>query len=531
MWEGVKSTVGYLIPYEDFIIIGEQLVYLVNQDWKNFDPTKLAFASLGAATIIPIAKPLKPLLGPIKKMLDGMKKFPAAKHFAGATGTAVKSALSGNTTKIANLLPFILIAIELYEEPEVFEFMMNAIESEDDLWVWVDFISTYIEEIGGLNTEAIAQVPSLLKFIPNAHAAGGFSRKQVAARAIKLLSPLAKKIKNPKEFTKSLKVLLKEASDPANTKWKGMVKSGSGLGALSALGASKIKSFIRDSKTWRVNRWVVLMSIMYLAEQQADGKLNISNDKWLALTADVFSGWAHRRHGAMFQLSQIAYLHVKNQHAGGPEILDIEAKRPAFMLVNGEKPEKPYKRIIDIVLSDGDGGEEWIETKSLAGPFKNSWFTPTLVGKKKPKNATVNAFSSGAERGYYRQFFHDMRLNNDFINKKEIGKILDGSIGNTKYTWYFHDFKTLTASKPPTTADISMAQRRFCKVPTGVNRSDLYKYNFISNAGLMRNLCIAKKWNISKRDTKSYFKEILEDYAEELDIEDIISIAKEIGID
>jgi hypothetical protein len=37
--------------------------------------------------------------------------------------------------------------------------------------------------------------------------------------------------------------------------------------------------------------------------------------------------------------------------------------------------------------------------------------------------------------------------------------------------------------------------------------------------------------NIEKRDTKSYFKEILEDYAKELDIEDIIEIAKEIGID
>lgn len=201
------------------------------------------------------------------------------------------------------------------------------------------------------------------------------------------------------------------------------------------------------------------------------------------------------------------------------------------MLVNGEKPEKPYNRIIDIVLSDGNDGEEWIETKSLAGPFKNSWFTPTLVGKKNPKNSAVNAFDSGAERGYYRQFFHDMRLNEDFINEDNDGKILVGSVGNTKYTWYFHDFKTLTASKPPTTADISKAQRRLCKVPTGVNQSDLYKHNFVSNAGLMRNLCIAKRGNISKRDTKSYFKEILEDYAKELDIEDIIAIAKEIGID
>jgi len=47
VWDGVKSAVSFLIPYEDFIIIGEQLVYLVNQDWQNFDASKLAFASLG----------------------------------------------------------------------------------------------------------------------------------------------------------------------------------------------------------------------------------------------------------------------------------------------------------------------------------------------------------------------------------------------------------------------------------------------------------------------------------------------------
>lgn len=86
VWAGVKDGVGYLIPYEDFITIGQQLVYLMDQDWANFDASKLAFASLGAATIIPVAKPLKPLLGPLKKVVDGMKRFPASKHFAGIKG-------------------------------------------------------------------------------------------------------------------------------------------------------------------------------------------------------------------------------------------------------------------------------------------------------------------------------------------------------------------------------------------------------------------------------------------------------------
>ncbi|MEJ2066221.1 MAG: Ig-like domain-containing protein, partial [Reinekea sp.] len=54
VWEKAKSAISFVIPYEDFISIGQQLVYLMDKDWENFDPVTLAFASLGAATVIPI---------------------------------------------------------------------------------------------------------------------------------------------------------------------------------------------------------------------------------------------------------------------------------------------------------------------------------------------------------------------------------------------------------------------------------------------------------------------------------------------
>jgi hypothetical protein len=57
VWDAVKEGVSYIIPYEDFIIIGEQLMYLAAGDWENFKPTELAFAAMGAATILPVAKP------------------------------------------------------------------------------------------------------------------------------------------------------------------------------------------------------------------------------------------------------------------------------------------------------------------------------------------------------------------------------------------------------------------------------------------------------------------------------------------
>src|SRR5690606_5794700 len=101
--------------------------------------------------ILPVAKPLKPLLAPLKKVVQAMRRFPGAKHFAGAIGTAVKFGLGGKTEKLSNLMPFILIIAEIYKDPEAFEFILSAIDSEDDLWVWVDYFANMVTLNGGLD--------------------------------------------------------------------------------------------------------------------------------------------------------------------------------------------------------------------------------------------------------------------------------------------------------------------------------------------------------------------------------------------
>ncbi|MDE1462690.1 Ig-like domain-containing protein [Spartinivicinus poritis] len=538
VWESAKSAISYIIPYEDFIVIGEQLIYLMNRDWENFDATKLAFASIGAATIIPIAKPLKPLLTPLKKVVNGMKRFPGAKHFAGAVGTAVKAGLSGKTEKLENLLPFILIAVELYQDPEVFEFMMNAIESEDDLWVWINFIATVVEVKGGLNELANIDTIKTDSSLPlswvfsQAYAADKKSRKLVGQDAIKILKIVEKNVKNPKKFTNGLKQFLDEVADSANAKWKPVVKSGNALRYLTTLGGQKIREFLRNSHTWRVNRWVVLASLVYLAEEQQAGRLGIDKEQWAALSADVFSGWALRRHGAMFQLSQIAYYHLHNQYAEGVKILGIEVVRPGYLLVNGERllGSEPYKRRIDIVLDDGEGGEHWIETKSLAGPYLRTWFEQKLEVKSKAEGNPL--FEEGKYRSYFRQFFHDMRLNKAFINNKNKSKIIDHrGKSNGKYSWYFHDFKTLTSSKPPTTADIKIARNELCEPPNVRSKEKVYQSNLNGTIASVKLLCKAKANNIVRRNTKDYFAELLEKYASQLEIQDVIKIAREIGVD
>jgi hypothetical protein len=520
VWDGVKDGVGYLIPYEDFIAIGQQLIYLANND-PRFDATTLAFASIGAATIIPIAKPLKPLLGPIKKVVQGMRKFPGAKHFAGAIGTAVKMGLSGKTEKLSNLMPFILIIAEVYNDPEAFEFILSAIDSEEDLWIWVDYFTNVVTEAGGLDDLAAAKLP--LSFMFNQ--AYAKSRSAVAKDIIKIMKTVKKglKDKDPKEFTRGLGELLKEIKDPANKKWAKTLTSGSALRYLTTLGGAKLRAFIRNSKNWRVNRWVVLASVIYLAEEQAAGRLKIDETKWLRLAADVFSERPWMQHGAIFQLSQIAYYHLQKEGS----IKDIELIRPAYMLMSEKNNGlKPYNRRIDIVLNVDGGGEEWVETKSLAGPFLKNWFTQKLEGKSE----SGSFYDSEEDRSYFRQFFHDMRLNDGFINRETRDLIVPSGQTNKKYTWYFQDFKTNTGSKSPIANDEKTARDEFCKPPLGVVSAKLlYRYNFVGGPKTIQNLCKAQTSNISLRDTKSYFEEIFVKYADKLDVKDMIDIAKELS--
>lgn len=57
----------------------------------------------------------------------------------------------------------------------------------------------------------------------------------------------------------------------------------------------------------------------------------------------------------------------------------------------------------------------------------------------------------------------------------------------------------------------------------------LFKHNFVADSPVIKGMCIGKAGNITARDTKSYFKEILVDHADKLGIEDLIDIAA--GID
>nr|WP_298166381.1 Ig-like domain-containing protein [uncultured Pseudomonas sp.] len=541
VWKAAKEGVGLLIPYEDFITIGEQLIYWSNND-PRFDAGTLAFAAIGAATVIPVAKPIKPLLGPAKSMVAALKKFPGAKHFAGAIGSSVKAGLSGNTKRLEKLLPFIQIGVELYQDDEAFSFLMNAIQSEDDFWVWVDYLAELALDAGGFGEEtASIIVPKNASWlvtnsglVPYAYALT--PRQKVAADLTKALRRMSKSIKTPKEFTPVLKEVLKEIKNEGKGVKK-LMADGTFLNGAMAFGAAKIRHFFTSSKNWRVRREVVLFAVLYLSEQQAAGKLKIDKSKFASLLADLISGFPYKQHGAIFQLAEMLIYQIKANHGPSPrmQIVGIDEVRQAYRLAHtiagpARDSDKPYKRRVDIVLApDGDKTkEQWVELKSLAGPFSASWFDSDV-------NKVGSADDTNDEaRGYYRQFFHDLRLNQKLMNSKNLDLIVGDPKhnGNSVFFWYFQDFKqTPTASKPPTKTDEGTAQKEFCALPRGLgDTTGFYKENFSQPAKATARECqVMVKLSISLRDTKSYFEEYLVTYADQLDIKDFISIVKNIA--
>lgn len=537
VWEVAKEGVGLLIPYQDFITIGEQLIYWSNND-QRFDAGTLAFAAIGAATVIPVAKPIKPLLGPAKSMVAALKRFPGAKHFAGAIGSAVKAGLSGNTKRLEQLLPFIQIGVELYQDDEAFSFLMNAIQSEDDFWVWVDYLAELALDAGGFGEEtASIMVPknaswlvSNSGFVPYAYALT--PRQQVAKGVIKTMRSLGGSIKDPKTFTPALKAMLKEMKNESRDVKK-LIANGTFLRGMKAMGAAKLNHFFKSSKNWRVRREVVLFAVMYVSEQYATNKLKIDERTYATLMADIVSSRPGTQHGALFQVVEMMVYMVEGEY--GPEkfrVLDIDAERPAYRVsAKGEREGKPYKRRVDIVLQFDRGGkkeEEWIELKSLAGPYSPAWFVGTLDAKEKVEDLDDEA------RGYYRQFFHDIRLNDTYINKNYKSRILEANTsGNSLFFWHFQTFKPRTGSTPLSNANIKDARDELCKLPSGIgNLTEFYKGNFSMPEAAYTKACKVTAFKqVSNRDASSYFKDYLVRYADNLDIKEFVELVKSIAED
>ena len=67
-----------------------------------------------------------------------------ARYFGVAISRALRKAKTGDFDTLWNLLPFMVLAAELYADPEAregLEFLMSTVNSGDDLLSWVDYLA------------------------------------------------------------------------------------------------------------------------------------------------------------------------------------------------------------------------------------------------------------------------------------------------------------------------------------------------------------------------------------------------------
>ena len=73
--------------------------------------------------------------------------------------------------------------------------------------------------------------------------------------------------------------------------------------------------------------------------------------------------------------------------------------------------------------------------------------------------------------------------------------------------------------------------KRLCNTPSDVRPlSDFYDNNLSDDPKAIKQACVRNLDRIAIRDTKSYFKDLLQNYADQLEIQDLIDVINELGI-
>ncbi|WP_299941182.1 hypothetical protein [uncultured Microbulbifer sp.] len=180
LWEAVN----FILPIESFGIVFEQLGYLTGLKEGEFDPVEFGVALVDVLTIFPPAAPLKAVVKPLQALLKVSKRVNPkfARYFGVAISRALRRAKTGDLDTLWNLLPFMVLAAELYFDPDAregLEFLMSTVNSGDDLLSWVDYLALPADGWAGdgeppavdpFSSEEVAQFSPLSFFIPAAHA-------------------------------------------------------------------------------------------------------------------------------------------------------------------------------------------------------------------------------------------------------------------------------------------------------------------------------------------------------------------------
>jgi len=117
-WE----LINWIIPLESFGVVFQQLGYLIT-DPSRFQPAEFIIAFVDVLTLSPPAKGLKLLVVPLKAMTRGLRKINPKfmRYFAGTLNKVMRKAKKGEFDTLWNLLPFIVLAAEMFVDDDLRE--------------------------------------------------------------------------------------------------------------------------------------------------------------------------------------------------------------------------------------------------------------------------------------------------------------------------------------------------------------------------------------------------------------------------
>ncbi|MCU7843292.1 MAG: hypothetical protein KZQ93_05580 [Candidatus Thiodiazotropha sp. (ex Monitilora ramsayi)] len=391
-WEAVKEAASWVIPYEDFKKLGQQLYYLATGD-KRFDAKELTFAALGVATIIPIMKPLKPLLKPVQGFITRYGNKPIIRHLGGVLGRATSEALKGRTDKLLSLLPYLMIIAELAMDPEGLDtilMLVDSVKSADDVWTWIEYLNLPTDGwIGDTPppVEATAYVEDTIYkspldfFIPAAYASTFKGNRLPTAKLKKLseaLKPLKHIIDNNdfKDLLPAVRAVIRGMKDTDLTTLRKLVHDPRTLTTAIAVGGTAIRKMMKDlNSNMRISPLAMMAIITYIETRRGNCEGLVGCEPFVtsvnkrintlyglaflnALSADKdFIG--RRENGAIFYLAMLALKHLNYEITNDEKqkVVSIEESRPVFLyqkqgLTNAPMfpVNNPLKRRVDYRL-------------------------------------------------------------------------------------------------------------------------------------------------------------------------------------
>lgn len=468
--EYTAEAATWIVPYDDVLIIAEQLEYFKNND-PRYNVMLLTASSLSVLSVIPtpFTKALKPIMKPIKALakIVGQGKFGVAfgkKFLALARGCVDEKGKGAACKTLQALLPFIETVGYMYlSDRDTFNKILTAIESEEDFLTLFEFLTMDIDpEWFGVTIPSIPDVADASTLnslgIRVAHASSK-DYKKFAGGVMAMLKKMSPNMSGKEVFGAirpivKLKDFLK--TRPATLKLLVNVKAMQVFAVVAKhKGMDFIIGMVKGYNGQRIPQPIVWGMMYYLlVEKYKDfspalqakliSKMGIAFFDIGAISAAKMCnvepakaegnirGKLTNANGALYQLSQMAGFLLL-----GERVVDLERPIPVdvYKTVKGQRVKVAHHgREIDIVIEKG-GKDVFVEVKSYAGKKGNTdvgsprlthkWKTVDQKGSFPMKEFFLDQIIVGAKEPEKKLMW---RFDNFKVKDKECGAGASGSV-------------------------------------------------------------------------------------------------------